>query len=419
MKIVLVNTADINGGAARAAYRLHGTLLNAGVDSQMLVQAKTSDDYTVIAHGTKIQKYLAKLRPTLDSMPIKFYKNRTKTLFSPAWLPSLGLAERINALNPDVVHLHWVNGGMLRIEELAKIKAPIVWSLHDMWAFTGGCHYDENCEGYKQHCGHCKVLASLKENDLSRRIYNRKSKVFESIESLTVIGLSQWMAKCAKESGLFSSKRVECLPNPIDTDVFSPFDKLQARALLNLPTNKKLILFGAMGATSDPRKGFNELTDALSLLERDDVELVVFGSNRPKESQGFKHKAHYLGHLHDDATLRVLYSAADVVVVPSLQENLSNAIMESLACAIPVVGFDVGGNSDLVDHQINGYLAKPLDTNDLANGIDWVLNSKNYDQLCEKAREKVVTTFATRLVVKKYIELYQQVKQSHQFPLIN
>ena len=411
MKILLVNTSDINGGAARAAYRLHHALLNAGIDSQMLVQSKTSDDYTVIANETKIQKGLAKLRPTLDSLPVKFYKNRTKTLFSSAFLPSFGLAERINALNADVVHLHWINAGMLRIEELAKINAPIVWSLHDMWAFTGGCHYDENCEGYKQRCGHCKVLTSLKENDLSRRIHNRKSKAFQRIENLTIVGLSQWIANCAKESQLFRSQRVECLPNPLDTDVFSPFDKIQARALFNLPTNKKLILFGAMGATSDPRKGFNELSDALSLLERDDVELVVFGSNRPKESQDFKYKAHYLGHLHDDVTLRVLYSAADVMVVPSLQENLSNAIMESLACATPVVGFDVGGNSDLVDHQINGYLAKPLDTIDLANGIDWVLNSENYDQLCEKAREKVVTTFATRLVAKQYIELYQQVKQ--------
>ena len=411
MKVLLLNTADISGGAARAAYRLHRGLITAGIDSQMLVQSKAGDDYTVLVNETKIQKGLAKLRPALDSLPVKFYSNRTKTLFSPAYLPSLGLADRINALKPDVVHLHWINAGMLRIEELAKIKAPLVWSLHDMWAFTGGCHYDENCAGYKQHCGHCKILASFKGNDLSRRTYNRKSKVFGSIESLTVIGLSQWMVKCAEESSLFSSKRVECLPNPIDTDVFSPFDKLQARALFNLPTNKKLILFGAMGATSDPRKGFNELTDALSLLERDDVELVVFGSNRPKESQDFKYKAHYLGHLHDDVTLRVLYSAADVMVVPSLQENLSNAIMESLACATPVVGFDVGGNSDLVDHQINGYLAKPLDTIDLANGIDWVLNVENYDQFCEKAREKVVTTFATRLVAKQYIELYQQVKQ--------
>ncbi|NOR69325.1 MAG: glycosyltransferase [Methylomarinum sp.] len=409
MKILMINTSDINGGAARAAYRLHCALLEAGIDSNMLVQDKISDDYSVIASEATIQKGLAKVRPHLDSLPVQFYKNRTKTLFSTAWLPSFGLVDRINALKPDVVHLHWVNGGMLRIEELVKINVPIVWSLHDMWAFTGGCHYDEHCEGYKQHCGNCKVLVSNKENDLSRRIHSRKSKVFDGIEKLTIIGLSRWMADCAESSQLFGNKKIVNLPNAIDTDIFSPFDKSQSRKLLNLPIDKKLILFGAMGAISDPRKGFLELSASLSLLKRDDVELVVFGSSQPKNSQGFSHKAHYLGHLHDDVTLRVLYNAADVMVVPSLQENLSNAIMESLACGTPVVGFDVGGNNDMVEHKKNGYLAKVGNEQDLANGVEWVLNADNYVGLCANARDKVVSTFDSRLVAKQYVELYKQV----------
>ena len=267
----------------------------------------------------------------------------------------------------------------------------------------------KNCEGYKKCCGNCKVLASDKENDLSQRIHNRKAKVFGKLENLTIIALSRWLATCAESSELLKDKHIMCLANPIDTEVFSPFDKLHARKLLNLPIDKKLILFGAMGATSDPRKGFSELSQALTLLKRDDVELVVFGSSKPKTSQDFKYKTHYLGSLHDDVTLKVLYSAADVMVVPSLQENLSNAIMESLACGTPVIGFDIGGNSDLIGHQINGYLAKPFDSDDLAKGIEWILNAKNYDQLCENAREKVVTTFDCQLVAKQYIEIYQHI----------
>ncbi len=409
MKILIINTSDINGGAARAAYRLHHALLNADIDSQMLVQAKSSDDFTVLASDSKIQKGLAKLRPTLDSLPVRFYKNRTKTLFSSAYVPSFGLVDRINALNPDVVHLHWINGGMLRIEELAKIKAPIVWSLHDNWAFTGGCHIMWECEHYKQQCGNCQVLVSDKDNDLSRRIHNRKAKVFDKLENLTLIGLSRWLAGCAASSQLFKDKRVVCLPNPIDTAVFSPFDKLHARELLNLPPDKKLILFGAMSAVNDINKGFAELSQALSELKRDDVELVVFGSSKPKIPQGFKHKAHYLGHLHDDVTLRVLYSAADVMVVPSLQEAFGQTASEAMACGTPVVAFATTGLLDIVDHQINGYLAKPFDTSDLASGIDWVLNAENYTQLCENAREKVMATFDSHLVAKQYIELYQYV----------
>jgi len=411
MKILIVNTSDIQGGAARAAYRLHQSLLAQNINSQMLVQSKSSDDFTVLAPTSKIAKGINKLRPTLDGLLVKCYKNKSHTLFSPAWVGLSSVVDRINEINPDVVHLHWICEGMMTIEAIAKIKVPIVWSLHDMWAFTGGCHYDEHCEGYKQHCGNCKVLVSNKENDLSRRIHSRKSKVFDGIEKLTIIGLSRWMADCAESSQLFGNKQIVNLPNAIDTDIFSPFDKSQARALLNLPIDKKLILFGAMGATSDPRKGFLELSVSLSLLKRDDVELVVFGSSQPKKPQGFSHKVHYLGHLHDDVTLRVLYNAADVMVVPSLQENLSNAIMESLACGTPVIGFDVGGNNDMVEHKKNGYLARAGNEQDLAKGIEWVLNAENYVQLCANARDKVVSTFDSRLVAKQYIELYKQVFQ--------
>jgi glycosyltransferase involved in cell wall biosynthesis len=409
MKILIVNTSDISGGAARAAYRLHQALLAQGVDSQMLVQSKSSDNYTVTGPQTKIQKVLTKLRPHLDSLPVRAYKNRTKTLFSPSWVPFAGLVDKINALNPDVVHLHWIAGGMMRIEDIANIKAPIVWSLHDNWAFTGGCHIMWECDKYKQSCGTCPRLGSVKENDLSRKIYNRKLQTFAKLPNMQIVGLSNWLANCARESSLFKNHEVLCLPNPINVDTYAPFDKQQARNLLNLPHNKKLIAFGAMSATSDINKGFKELSQALEQLDSENTELVVFGSSEPQTPQGFKQKAHYLGHLHDDVSLRVLYSAADVMVVPSLQENLSNAIMESLACGTPVVGFAIGGNADLIEHQQTGYLAQPFDTQDLANGINWVLQHDNPDQLAQAAREKVLREFDSKVVAGKYKALYEGV----------
>lgn len=160
-----------------------------------------------------------------------------------------------------------------------------------------------------------------------------------------------------------------------------------------------------MAATSDPRKGFNELSLALKYVS-DTYELIVFGSSEPQIPQGFKQKTHYLGKLYDDVSLRVLYNAADVMVVPSLQENLSNAILESLACATPVIAFDIGGNSDLIEHKKNGYLAQPFDKKDLAKGIEWVLNESNYYQLCKRARNKIKQEFASHVVVEEYIKLY-------------
>lgn len=409
MNVLIVNTSDINGGAARAAYRLHHALLSLGVDSQMLVDSKLSDDFTVIGQGSNTGKGVSFLRRVLDRLPVSFYKHRSDTYFSPNKVPLSGLVKRINDINPDVVHLHWVNKAMLSMADIAKIKAPIVWSLHDMWAFTGGCHYDEECGAYEQSCGGCKVLGSVKSNDLSRKGFNEKRREYAKQKNLTVVGLSQWLAGCASISTLFKNRKVVCLPNPINTLVYAPLDKRVAREILNLPKGRRLILFGAMDAMPDPRKGYKELCEALEELESENVELVVFGSSQPKIDQGFKFKTHYLGQLHDDVTLRAVYSAADVMVVPSLQENLSNAIMESLACATPVVGFDIGGNSDMIEHQTNGYLTKPYDTADLASGIKWVLNAPNYSELSVNARNKVLNEFDSTVVAKRYIELYQSI----------
>ena len=180
MKILIVSASDIQGGAGKAAYRLHNSLLESGIDSAMLVQRKKSSTKSVIGPKNLFQRLIGSVRPHLDSMPIKLYRKRSGGMFSILWLPFSSIPRKINTIDPDIVHLHWVDPGMLNIKDFVKIKAPIVWSLHDMWAFTGGCHYDEGCEGYKANCGTCKVLGSTKENDLSKKIYRRKVKTFEN-----------------------------------------------------------------------------------------------------------------------------------------------------------------------------------------------------------------------------------------------
>lgn len=409
MKVLHLNTHDSQGGAARAAYRLHRALLAEDIDSKMLVQTKSNDDVTVIGPSSKIEKGINLFRPFLDGLPVKRYQNKTQTLFSPAWLPFSQIPNKIAQINPDIVHLHWINGGMMSVQDLARIKKPIVWSLHDMWAFLGGEHLDEGQKHGLSNCGNSKVLNSHKDNDLSRKGWLKKQKVYSQLENITIVGLSQWMHHTALSSSLLESMVHVHLPNPLDTQIYAPFSKIKARELLKLPQDKKIILFGAINATEDINKGFAHLYQAMHMLNTTDVELVVFGSSKPIQALEFKQAVHYLGHLHDDISLRILYSAADVMVVPSLQENLSNAIMESLACGTPVVGFDIGGNSDMIDHKINGYLAKPFEPKDLADGIDWILNAPNYNQLCDNARQKIVTTFDSQIVAKQYIELYKDI----------
>ena len=410
MKILIVNFSDSSGGAARAASRLHQSLLNINVDSKMFVLMKNTDSYLVHGSKTNIEKVFAKLKALINPFPLRKYKKTGP--FSPSFSLSFNLVKRINEFKPDIVHLHWVNAGMLRVEDLKKIEAPIVWSLHDMWPFTGGCHYSDNCKAYELSCGKCPVLNSTRSNDISKKLFRRKQKEFKSIENMTIVGLSKWLEQCAKSSTLFKDKKVVNLPNPIDTTVFKPFDKEKARELWNLPLDKNLVLFGAMSATSDSRKGFKELMSALKGIKSKNIELLIFGSAKPEISYNFGFKTHYLGQLYDDASLVMLYNLADVMVVPSLQENLSNVIVESLSCGTPVVGFNIGGNSDLINHQENGYLAEPLNVEDLAKGIDWVIENKNYVNVCEEAREKVVNNFDSNDVAKDYVTLYTEILEN-------
>jgi glycosyltransferase involved in cell wall biosynthesis len=409
MKILIVSSSDISGGAARASYRLHKALLQNDIDSTMLVQDKSSDDFTVIGASTKVKMALSKIRPTLDMLPVLLYKNRSKILFSPSMLPFSTIVKQINKINPDIVHLHWICGGMIKLEDLPKIKAPIVWSLHDNWAFTGGCHIMWECDKYMDMCGACPRLGSNKESDLSRRVFARKEKTFSKIKNLTIVGLSRWIYEASKKSRLLKDKKHINLPNPIDTTLYKPFDKEKARELWNLPKDKKLILFGAMSATSDINKGFKELHEALNKLTIEDAELVIFGSSKPQNVPKFPFKVHYLGHTHDDVSLVTLYSSVDIMIVPSLQESFGQIASEAMACATPVVAFNTTGLKDIIEHKKNGYLAKTFETDDLAKGIEWILEAPNYSKLCQNAREKVLREFDSKVVAEKYILLYKEI----------
>ena len=400
MKILVVNTEDINGGAAKAAHRLKNSLTNEGIDVSMLVHKKSGTDKKVIE--TPISVF-----SKLDRLLVKFYKNRSQTLFSPSLINIGRTVQRINEIDPDIVHLHWICGSLIPIEQLSRIKAPIVWSLHDMWPFTGGCHYDEDCNKYKDNCNNCPVLGSSNHNDLSNLVFKKKIASYTKIPSLTIIGLSRWMRDSAKSSKLFSNRDVINLPNPIDTNNFCPRDYIEARKSLNLPLNKKLILFGAMNATSDPRKGFGLLSDALKNINNSEIELVVYGSSGD-DSLNINLPVHFAGHISCEDKLIDLYNACDVMVVPSIQENLSNAIMESLSCGLPVVGFDIGGNKDMISHKSNGYLVDGISPTGLKGGITWVIENSD-NNLRENARRGVVTKFDSSIIAPKYIELYNNI----------
>lgn len=404
MKILIINTYDINGGAARAAYRLHEGLQKFGIESKMIVQKKFSFDKSVFICKNDLNNKAIHY----ENLLIKNYPNKSKTLFSTSVISNKILIEFINNSDADIVHLHWIANSFLSIDDIKEIKKPLVWSLHDMWAFTGGCHYDENCKEYERQCGKCRVLVSSLQDDLSHQIWNIKNDNFSKCNNLTIIGLSKWMASAAKKSSLLKNKKIIQLPNPIDCSIFKYEEKKSCRKYFKLPNDKKLILFGAMSATSDPRKGYTELIEALKNVKTTNVEFIIFG-NEKEDKNELNHKTHFIGKITDDEILKKLYNAVDVMIVPSKQEAFGQTASESMSCGTPVVSFGHTGLLDIIDHKKNGYLANPFDTRDLAFGIDWVLSNKDYEQLCINARDKVLNSFSYDVVIPKYIELYKNI----------
>jgi glycosyltransferase involved in cell wall biosynthesis len=390
---------------------LYKALKEEGVDACLLVQKMNLKEPGIIGPSKKVEKFINLTRPSLDQIILKFYKNRKDIIFSPSWLGFNNIIKKINMNHPDIVHFHWINAGMIRIEDIIKINVPIIWSLHDMWPFTGGCHCAFGCENYKNSCGNCVVLGSRNENDLSKRVWKRKKRTYQKKE-IIVIALSKWIMNCARNSSLFGCNRIIRIPNLIDSKLFKPHDKKFARQLWNLDQQKKLILFCGLGAVRNKLKGFNFLLEALKIIDNKNIELILVGDDSIDSQidlQNVKFKINWVGRINDDISLVTLYNAADVTVVPSLQENLSNVIMESMSCGVPVVAFHIGGNGDMIDDKYNGYLAKPFDIEDLANGINYVLYNKEYELMSKNAREKIQKEFDKKVVIKKYIELYDRI----------
>lgn len=414
MNLVMLNSYDNEGGAAIATYRIHSGLLSLGVNSRLLVLRKGTNDPTVSTQSSRstLQKLEAYFPTRRDERLTRRIQAEGKGYFSPARRPDQ-LAKKIGAMNPDVVHLFWVNSGFMRIETLGQLKKPIVWTLHDMWPFTGGCHYDNECGRFRQSCGKCPILASVSKRDLSRQIWERKKESWRDVP-IVVVATSHWIAEMAQASSLFCNKRIEVIPNGIDTDRYKPIEKRVAREAFGFPQDKQLVLFSAFSATKDRRKGNQFLVPALKKMAQEGwgnkVELVVVGASIFENPPELGMKVHYVGQMHDEISQVLLYSAADVTVAPSMQENLSNAVMESLSCGTPVVAFNIGGMPDMIDHQISGYLARPFDSAEIAAGITWVLEDRlRLEALSMQARKRVVENFTLKTIANRHLSLYESI----------
>lgn len=396
MKIVILNTSERTGGAAVAAGRLGKALRQAGIQVDKLIRENT---------------WLNRFRFYWERLIIFLcnHLNR-KNLFAVSIANTgMDLSGHPLVKDADIIHLHWINQGFLSlkdIEELVKLNKPIVWTMHDMWPCTGICHHARDCEKFQMICESCFFLKS-KGKDLSTSVFDKKLSLYKEA-NITFVGCSRWLSGKAKKSYLLRDKTVLSIPNPIDTEVYHPMDQDMTRELLGLPSGKRLLLFGALNVT-DKRKGIDYLIEALRKIEKQDVELVVFGQAKDDIRGLFPVPIHSMGYLSDESKIVALYNAVDMFITSSLEDNLPNTIMESMACGTPCVGFEIGGIPEMIDHKINGYVASYKDASDLANGIRWVLEHEDQQALSDACVKKVQENYTEEVVAKQYMALYKRL----------
>lgn len=410
LDVLFVSTTQFDGGASIAAYRLFCGIRELGLSCRFQSFVRQTDDPDVIgplegSTRARIYRFFSKL----EQLSMRNYRGSLETPFS--------AADRQNPFRPryenvrtKVFHFHWVAKSTLDLRHLPP-STPIIWTLHDAWAFTGGCHYTQDCTRHRESCGKCPQLGSQQSLDLSNTSWRFKNKAIEAM-SLTVVTPSNWLANQARESAMLKGKNVVVIPNGIDTKVFSPQERVFACQALDIDTNLPIILFGAQ-SVNDRRKGTDLLLEALELLDFQCLALT-FGAGSFPNPKNHLVEIRNLGLITDEALLPVLYSVADVFICPSREDNLPNTVMEAMSCGTPVVAFDSHGLPDLIDHNENGFLCQPFDVHELALGITEILRNTSGTDFGKNAREKVEKFYNLEVVSRQYKKLYEDVVLTHQ-----
>ena len=413
MKVLHIATSDITGGAARAAYRLHQGLSFYGIDSGMLVEKKKSDDEAVIRYSAS-SDMSSRIRSIFRNQLIKWnfniykkYRPSGLEIFSDARTRYDDSFKKYLAGN-DVINLHWTAGFLDYDAFFPQLDSdkPVVWTLHDMNPFTGGCHYSGNCRRFMNSCGACPQLGSSKESDLSRSSWIIKKDALSQSKGklLHIVTPSKWLAKQARESALFAHLPISIIPYGIDTDLFHPRDTSSFRDTLGIPHDATVIGFVA-DSTANKRKGLYYLKEAVEKINNKNIFLVSVGKSSPNISKQINHI--HLGCIESDRLLSMAYSLFDVYVCASVEDNLPNTVIESLACGTPVVGFSIGGMPDMVVSGRTGLLAADVDSKSLAICLNEILADKKLlEAMAVQCREKALIDYALLTQADNYTNLY-------------
>ncbi|MBR1547355.1 MAG: glycosyltransferase family 4 protein [Prevotella sp.] len=415
MRVLIVNTSERTGGAAVAANRLMAALNNNGVKAKMLVRDKQTDSLTVCALP---RKWKAQWDFLWERLIVWMHlRLRWQNLFAVDIANSGTDITRLPEFQEaDIIHLHWVNQGMLSLKDIRRILDSgkrVVWTMHDIWPATAICHLTLDCRRFEQQCSHCRLLpGGGGTGDLAAKTWRRKEKMLDG-RRITFVTCSRWLAGEAGKSGLLKGQQIVNIPNPIDTHIYHPTNKSAARKALGLPAEGRIILFVSQRA-DNPNKGMQYLTEACRLLAEKDADrfagtsVAILGGHAEEVASELPFPTHTLGYVNDEQRIATVYNAADVFVLPSLSENLPNTIMEAMACGTPCIGFNIGGIPEEIDHRDNGYVAEYRSADDLAAGLRYVLCEADYQTLSHNCTSKVARCWSQQSVANRYIDVYEQ-----------
>jgi glycosyltransferase involved in cell wall biosynthesis len=409
---VLQITASDRGGAGFACIRLHRALRDLNVDSRVFVGKRNGTDEGVVQTDSRWQ---SAVRFRLDRLPLQLYRHRQVfAWWSVNWLRS-GPKLMLGDWEPDVVHAHWIGDGFAAVEWLGAIQKPVIWTMHDMWPFTGGCHYARNCMRYETGCGVCPQLGSRRGRDLSSRSLERKRKDWAGMRAVAV-SPSHWLAETASRSAILRAGRVEVIPNGLDGRLFKPGSRAEARRQLGLPDDERILLTGAVEAVKDERKGFALLAKALSICRTsggtEKWRLLIFGADSGPGEDTLGIPVSYFGNVDAESNLPRIYQAADVYTLPSLQDNLPNTVVEAMACGKPVVGFRVAGLATMIHDGITGWLADPFSTDNLAAALRIALETTATQEWSTACREEFERLYAWPGPAEQYLRLYGEMLET-------
>ena len=408
MKVVHLTTVD-KSGAGRAAIRVTQALRQNGIDASLLcLHNQSGSQYGVKKYNVPKNNLWHRLLYRFH-ICLPDYKCREKlyssykVLDGVHWLHSDIRVERdTEVATADIIHLHWVDQFVDLPSLLKQAKQPIVWTLHDMTAFSGLCnYYYYYCPKYKEQCGKCPAIDSDNEADLSRTLWREKRNLYRKyLHRLHIVTCSNWLATCARESSLLSKADISVIPNCVDTEIYYPMLHQVEYSVLRL-------MLGAADA-KDPNKGYERLVRIITkfaLQTEYRVEVLIVGNNSNDIVLPDNINVVSYGFVDSDMELAKIYNKSDVLLYGSYRDNLPNMIMESMACGVPVVAFPIGGIPDLVEHKETGYLAESED--DYIEGIKFCV--KNREILGRNSRNKVLREYTPAIVAEKYKKLYLQV----------